>query len=77
MNSREQIVKVKFHRPCPDGETEYYFGSVSAIFDVFTEKDIGCGLKSLWAANIDVNRPKISRYCTISRHFVYRKKHKC
>ena len=77
MNSREQIVKVKFHRPRPDGETEYYFGSISAIFDVFTEKDIGCALKSLWAANIDVNRPKIARYCTISRHFVYRKRHKC
>lgn len=74
MNNREQIVKVKFHRPLPDGETEFYFGSVSAIFDRFTEKEIGCGLRTLWSATIEVGRPKITRYCTISRHFVYRKK---
>ena len=24
MNNRERIVRVKFHRSCPNGETEYY-----------------------------------------------------
>lgn len=76
MNNREQIVKVKFHRPRPDGETEFYFGSVSAIFDRFTEKEIGCGLKTLWSAHIEVGKPKITRNCTIFRYFVYRKKQK-
>ena len=76
MKNRERIVRVKFHRSRPNGETEYYFGSMSAIFDIFSKDDIGCSLHTLWAANIDVNRPKITRCCTISQHFVYRKKHK-
>ena len=58
MNNRERIVRVKFHRSRPNGEAEYYFGSMSAIFDMFSKDDIGCSLHTLWAANIDVNRPK-------------------
>lgn len=52
---------------------ESYFGSLSAIFEIFTPEQIGCTLKSLWAAKVDINKPKVTSKCIISKHYIYRK----
>lgn len=69
-----KIVKVRFILPVGQGiPQESYFGSLSAIFEVFTPEQIGCTLKTLWASKIDVDKPKATNKCVISKHYIYRK----
>lgn len=59
-----KICHVQFKEPV-NGKTDYYFGSLSAIYDTFTEEDIGCGLGRLWNLNLDADNPYKGRKCTI------------
>lgn len=72
---KEYIIRVKFFKPI-NGETDYYFGSLSVIYDFFTEEQIGCTLRTLYFNNIEEGKPKITRTCTISKFPVYRKTQK-
>ncbi len=74
--SIETIIKVQFLQPRADmgGRSDFYFGSLAAIFEVFSEDDVGCKLNTLWAAKIDVKRPKTTPKCVISKAVLYRKK---
>lgn len=72
--SKSKIVKVRFILPVGQGvPQENYFGSLSAIYEVFTPEQIGCTLKSLWSSKIDVDNPKATNRCVISKHYIYRK----
>lgn len=55
-------------------QTEYYFGSLAAIYDVLTDLDIGCKLSNLWQVKIDVNEPYVNKRCKISKGVITRKK---
>lgn len=66
------IVKVEFYGDF----TEHYFGSLAAIYEVFTPEQIGCTLESLWSYKIEVGKPKKTRKCIISKHNIYRKQQK-
>lgn len=57
-------------------EYEKYYGSLSAIFDYYTPEQVGANLNQLWAAKIEVGKPYRTSKCVISKHCVYRKKHK-
>lgn len=71
--STAPFVKVKFFVPVR-GQTEYYFGSLAAIYDHFTDSQIGCKLEALWNAGIEQGKPKSTRFCVISKHEIVRKK---
>ena len=71
--SSASLIKVQFFTPKEGGRTEFYFGSLAAIYEMFDAAEIGCRLEALWAANIDEAHPKATRLCVISKHVMYRK----
>lgn len=73
-NSAEPFVRVRFFVPI-DGETDYYFGSLAAIYEKFSAEQIGCKVESLWNACITTDKPKATRNCVVSRHVIVRKRH--
>lgn len=68
----ESIIKVQFFKPV-DGKTDYYFGSLKAIYERFTPEQIGCNVERLWSSNITPDNPKATSKCIISKHNVIRK----
>lgn len=74
--STATVIKVQFFHPQASGGTEFYFGSLAAIFEMFTPSEIGCRLENLWKSNITEERPKATSSCIISKHPLYRKSHK-
>ena len=74
--SAASLIKVQFFTPKEGGRTEFYFGSLAAIYEMFDAAEIGCRLEALWAAGIDEANPKATRLCVISKHSLYRKSQK-
>ena len=56
-----------------DGK-HFYFGSIAAIFDIFTTDDIGVSNKYLYYVNIVPGNPYVNKYVTIRKGPFYRKK---
>lgn len=75
MEKDETIIKVNFPIPM-NGKNEHYFGSLAAIYDVFTPEQIGCKLEALWSFGITCEKPKLTRTCLISKHVIHRKSQK-
>lgn len=67
------VIRVQFFHSKDGGATEFYFGSLAAIYEMFDASEIGCRLEALWAAGIDDTHPKATRLCVISKHTMYRK----
>lgn len=65
-----QIIKVTFHEP-KNGQIDWFFGSMTAIYDMFTESEIGCKLATLQAKKFEFRTTKT---CIISKIPLYRKK---
>ena len=74
----ESIIRVQFLQPVTEhgGQTDFYFGSLAAIYEVFTPEQVGCKLETLWAAKIDALHPKTTPRCVVSKQMLYRKKQK-
>lgn len=74
--SNEKIYRVRFKEPPSGmkGETDFFFHSLKAIYDVFTESQIGCKVTHLWNYGIMDGRPYVNGRVTISREPIYRKK---
>lgn len=72
----ESIIRVQFLQPVAEhgGQTDFYFGSLAAIYEVFTPEQVGCKLETLWAAKIDALHPKTTPRCVVSKQALYRKK---
>ena len=70
-NSESTIIKVTFHEPVGN-KTEYFFGSLKAIYQQFTAKQIGCKLTNLYASGITLYNRKVTDKCVISKHIVRR-----
>lgn len=68
----ESVIKVQFFNPV-NGKTEYYFGSLKAIYEQFTPEQIGCTVERLWASNITPDNPRATAKCVITKHSVIRK----
>lgn len=76
MSNTVTIIKVRFHQPplaSDPQRTEYYFGSLSAIYDQFTPKQIGCKVERLWNYGIKQNKPYKNARCVVSRELMRRK----
>ena len=69
------VIKVTFHEPVGN-KTEYFFGSLKAIYTQFTAAQIGCRLTSLYASGITLYNRKVTDKCIISKHLVRRVKQK-
>lgn len=65
-NSHTFIVRVCFLEPI-DGETEFYFGSLKAIYQVFSPEAIGYKYGTL-KNMVREGKPLDTPFCTISRH---------
>lgn len=56
-------------------EEAFYFGSLTAIFDVFSPDDIGCKIENLWNKKLSVPGSVWKGYrATVSSHKLIRKK---
>ena len=79
MDKQETIIKVSFreaplaHQP---HRRDFYFGCLSAIYEVFTHEQIGCKVECLWNANITFGSPYANRLCVVSREPFVRKARK-
>lgn len=72
MNSKGNIIKLTFKHP----RREFYFGSLAAIYDMFSVEQIGCAVEVLWAYNIEHGKPFENAQCIISKETLTRKKRK-
>ena len=80
MGAKNGIYKVAFKKAPfegegePAGKTEFFFGSLSAIYDMFSSAEIGCKVQRLWNIKITEEKPYIGRKCTITKEVLARKK---
>lgn len=68
------IIKVTFFEPV-NGKVDYFFGSLKAIYTVFTKEQIGCKVEALYAARLGAGKRKVTDYCTIEKRTVTRVAH--
>ena len=72
METKSNVIKVLFP-VAVDGKREYFFGSLAAIYDMFTPYQIGCNLATLWKAGVEPGKPKKTKKCIVSKYEVHRK----
>ena len=66
--TKNNIYKVTFNEPpLNDDRTEFYFTSLSAIYDTFTPEQIGCRVTRLWNVSVSTDNPYIGRLCQITQ----------
>lgn len=70
-----QVYRVAFNEPplTDDSRTEFFFTSLSAIYDTFTPEQIGCKVSRLYNIGVSDGTPYQSRLCQITREVVSRK----
>lgn len=73
--STSTLIVVEFFRKV-NGHKAWYFGSLAAIYELFTPEQIGCKLETLWNSSLDYGGCKITNTCVISKEIIYRKAHK-
>lgn len=77
-NNIYQVYKVTFKDPpLPNDERkEFFFTSLSAIYDTFTPEQIGCKVSRLWNVRVSGGSRYENRLCVIIREEVTRKTQK-
>lgn len=64
--TKSEIYKVEFFEPV-NGKTEYYYGSLKAIFAEFGPEVIGCSLSRLYSFKVTADSAKVTNKCIIRR----------
>ncbi len=73
--NREYIYRVTFSDEVFGlGGREFFFSSLSAIYQIFTPEQIGCNVKRLWNLKLSAGNPYTGRLCRITRVRLYRAK---
>ena len=77
MNKSEHIYKVAFKEHIPGAPSDWeskdvYFGSLTAIYDVFTPEQIGCKVENLWKVGFPEGKSYENRICRITREPIIR-----
>lgn len=62
-----------YHLTIKDANTHHYFGSISAIFDVFTPTDIGVSKTRLWGFKLAENKPYENKLIILRKGNLHRK----
>ena len=72
----EYIYRVAFERQpvWGDPRKDFYFHSLAAIYDTFTDRQIGCKLTRLYNIGVSDGNAYRGRLCTITREPIMRKK---
>lgn len=76
---RENIIRVQFREPPladQPAKTDFYFGSLAAIYEVFTPEQVGCKVERLWNAGITDGKPYANKLCIVTRETMTRKAQK-
>lgn len=78
MRTITYLYKVTFNKAPAghDGKRDFFFGSLAAIYTLFSADDIGCKVERLWNLKITPEKPYFGRRCTITKDPFYRKKQK-
>jgi hypothetical protein len=66
------VYRVSFKKPI-DGKTDYFFGSLAAIYTSFSPQEVGCKVTRLWNVKVAAGNPYIGRRCTVSKERIARK----
>ena len=53
--NRSQVVRVRFPASQHGDETDFIFGSLAAVFDMFSEAELGVSLRALYALGLTVD----------------------
>lgn len=69
------LIIVEFFRKT-NGRKVWYFGSLAAIYELFTPEQIGCKLETLWNDSLGYGEYKITKHCVITKEIMYHKAHK-
>lgn len=75
----ENIIRVRFNKPPladQPAKTDFYFGSLAAIYEVFTPEQVGCKVECLWNAGISEGKSYANKLCVVSREAITRKAQK-
>lgn len=69
MTATGSIYRVSFTEPPlkDDDRTDFFYSSLSAIFDDFTPEQVGCGVRRLWNLQIAQGKPYVGRLCQITK----------
>ncbi len=62
--SEDKVVHVRFSEPVL-GDRDHYFGSLQAIYQEFTDAEIGCKIQNLYNFGIKPGKPFENKHCTI------------
>ena len=76
--TKSSIYKVAFKAPplSDDDRTEFFFPSLSAIFDTFTPEQVGCKVSRLWNIGVSQGQPYVGRLCQITKEEITAKTQK-
>lgn len=66
----------KIYHVCLGDDNHHYFGSITAIYDVFTPEQLGVARQRLWAYGITPEHPYKNKVCAIYCGMIYRTKTK-
>ena len=71
----EYIYRVSFKAQPLDNDprTDFFFSSMSAIYEVFTPEQIGCKVNRLWNYGVGIGCTYENALCTITQHKLTRK----
>ena len=66
---KEHIYRVAFNEPPiqDDDRTEFFFTSLSAIYEEFTPDQVGCKVTRLWNIGVSGGTPYEGAKCKITR----------
>jgi hypothetical protein len=67
---RDKCVHVHFK----DSGADFYFGSIAAIFYLFTPQDVGVTQNRLYQVKLEPGKPYRNKVCTINVGPLYRKR---
>ena len=73
----EFIYKVAFfERPAGSytEQKEFFFGSLAAIYELFTSEQVGCRVENLWKLGVSEGEPYTNKLVRITREPLIRKK---
>lgn len=73
MRAGNKVIHVEMLNVDPNNK-DFYFGSISAIYDVFNNKQIGVGISTLREFKIELNKPYKNKLVIIRLGYIKRKK---
>ena len=71
ISTTSSVIEVKFH----ETGRSFFFGSLAAIFELFTPEEVGCKLYRLWG-HVDFGKAVSTAQCLIMKRQVFRKSNK-